>query len=369
MTGKSDHLTHVNASGEVHMVDVGAKEVTQRVAFASAFVACSHEAVRLLRSGELKKGDALAVARIAAIASVKKTPDLIPLCHPIAITGVAVTVTVEDNGVLISTRVKTADRTGIEMEALTAATTGALNIVDMIKAVDRGAHISYARIDHKSGGRSGEWTRNESGDMRQSQLDEAHQPDCTDRTGAGTQLDQPHHAGETSQAQEPRQELVGVITVSDRSFRKEREDQTGPMIATHAANWGMSVTNVVVPDEIDAIQTATRQLIAQGAWLVVTTGGTGISSRDVTPEAVSPLMTQQLPALTHALQSSGVGKAPGALLSRSVAGVHRTGHSRTAIITLPGSVSAVRDGLDLIDQIKDHLMHQLHDGDHDPHAE
>src|SRR5690625_4310547 len=141
------------------MVDVGEKPVTNRRAIAVGFVVLQPDTVNVLRAGELKKGDALAVARIAGIAAAKRTPDLIPLCHPIAITGVDVVVDLVTDGVAISAEVRTADRTGIEMEALTSVSVAALNIIDMVKAIDRSAHIRDVRIEYKSGGASGTWER------------------------------------------------------------------------------------------------------------------------------------------------------------------------------------------------------------------
>lgn len=159
MSEKNQNLTHVDASGAVRMVDVGHKSVTARRAVAVGRVVLQPATVELLAAGEIQKGDALAVARIAGIAAAKRTPDLIPLCHPIAITGVDVSVDLVDSGVEITAEVRTADRTGIEMEALTSVCVAALNIIDMVKAVDRGAHIEYVRIEHKSGGASGTWER------------------------------------------------------------------------------------------------------------------------------------------------------------------------------------------------------------------
>ncbi|MCI2265914.1 cyclic pyranopterin monophosphate synthase MoaC [Sediminivirga luteola] len=141
------------------MVDITAKPVTARTATAGARVRMSAEALELLSAGELPKGDALAVARLAGIQAVKKTPDLVPLAHPIAVHGVDVALVPGTQGVDISVTVRTADRTGIEMEALTGASVAALSLIDMIKAVDRSAWIEYVRIDHKSGGRSGEYSR------------------------------------------------------------------------------------------------------------------------------------------------------------------------------------------------------------------
>lgn len=157
MNDVEPQLTHVNEAGAVRMVDVGHKPVTSRRAVAVGFVVLQPQTVELLRAGELKKGDALAVARIAGIAAAKRTPDLIPLCHPIAITGVDVDVELEADGVAITAEVRTADRTGIEMEALTSVCAAALNVIDMVKAVDRGAHIRDVRIEYKSGGDSGTW--------------------------------------------------------------------------------------------------------------------------------------------------------------------------------------------------------------------
>ncbi|NDL58320.1 cyclic pyranopterin monophosphate synthase MoaC [Phytoactinopolyspora mesophila] len=141
------------------MVDVSAKDITVRTARASGRVLISPEAVAALRSGDVPKGDALSVARIAGIQGAKRTPDLIPLCHPLAIHGVDVELTVVDDAVEISATVRTADRTGVEMEALTAVATAALATVDMIKAIDRGAVISDIRVEEKTGGRSGTWRR------------------------------------------------------------------------------------------------------------------------------------------------------------------------------------------------------------------
>jgi cyclic pyranopterin phosphate synthase len=150
-------LTHVRDDGTAHMVDVSAKAVTTRMASAAGRVLLSAEAVAALRGGTVPKGDALAVARIAAIQAAKRTPELIPLAHPIAIHGVEVDLVVADDGVDLTARVRTADRTGIEMEALTAVAVGALALIDMVKAVDKHARITDVRVTAKSGGRSGDW--------------------------------------------------------------------------------------------------------------------------------------------------------------------------------------------------------------------
>ena len=152
-------LTHVDASGNARMVDVSGKDVTARAAGASGAVRLSAAAVAALREGTVPKGDALAVARIAGIAGAKRTPDLIPLCHPIGLHGMTVELSVVDDGVEISAVARTADRTGVEMEALTAVSVAGLALVDMVKAIDPGAVITDIRVEWKEGGKSGKWTR------------------------------------------------------------------------------------------------------------------------------------------------------------------------------------------------------------------
>lgn len=150
-------LTHLRADGTAHMVDVSAKAVTAREASAAGQVLLHAEAVAALRTGNVPKGDALGVARLAGIQAVKRTPELIPLAHPVAVHAVEVDLEVVDTGVRISATVRTADRTGIEMEALTAVSVAALALIDMVKAVDRHARITDVRVTAKSGGRSGDW--------------------------------------------------------------------------------------------------------------------------------------------------------------------------------------------------------------------
>ena len=151
-------LTHVDASGAARMVDVSDKSVTARTAVASGRVLVSPTVVELLRGEGVPKGDALAVARVAGIMAAKKTPELVPLCHPLAISAVTLDLSVVDDAVEISASVRTTDRTGVEMEALTAVSVAALTVVDMVKAVDKATVITDIRVESKSGGKSGDWT-------------------------------------------------------------------------------------------------------------------------------------------------------------------------------------------------------------------
>jgi cyclic pyranopterin phosphate synthase len=161
MSGPSDdaRLTHVDEAGAARMVDVSGKDVTTRTASASGRVLVSAEVVGLLRGAGVPKGDTLAVARLAGIMGAKQTPSLVPLCHPLSLSGVTVDLAVTDASVDILATVRTTDRTGVEMEALTAVSVAALTVVDMVKAVDKAAVITDIRVETKTGGRSGDWQR------------------------------------------------------------------------------------------------------------------------------------------------------------------------------------------------------------------
>ncbi|MFI9384011.1 cyclic pyranopterin monophosphate synthase MoaC [Kutzneria sp. NPDC052558] len=154
-------LSHVDSAGAARMVDVSAKQASARVAVATGVLRTTAEVVGLLRRDGLPKGDALATARIAGIMGAKRTPDLVPLCHPIALTGVKVDLALEDEAVRITATVKTTDRTGVEMEALTAVAVAGLTLHDMVKAVDPAAVLDAVRVERKDGGKTGAWIRPE----------------------------------------------------------------------------------------------------------------------------------------------------------------------------------------------------------------
>ena len=152
-------FTHLDESGAARMVDVSGKDVTARTAVATGRVLVSPAVIELLRGEGVPKGDALGVARVAGIMGAKKTPELIPLCHPLAISGVTIDLVVAADAVEITAIVKTTDRTGVEMEALTAVSVAALTVIDMVKAVDKAATITDVRVESKTGGKSGDWSR------------------------------------------------------------------------------------------------------------------------------------------------------------------------------------------------------------------
>ena len=156
---ETNDLTHFSDAGRARMVDVSAKADTQRVAIASGVLRLQPATLARIRAGQIAKGDVLTVADVAAVMAAKRTPDLIPMCHPIAVHGVAVELTVDDGLVEVSATVKTADRTGVEMEALTAVTVACLTIIDMTKALDPAATIEAVQVQSKTGGKSGDWHR------------------------------------------------------------------------------------------------------------------------------------------------------------------------------------------------------------------
>lgn len=152
-------FTHLDDQGQAHMVDVSDREISTRAAIASGKVLLSKSVVAMLRDGSVPKGDVLSTARLAGIMGAKRTPDLIPLAHPIALHSVSVDLEIVDEGVNISSNVRTSDRTGVEMEALTAVSISALTIIDMVKSLDPAATITDIRVDAKDGGRNGAWKR------------------------------------------------------------------------------------------------------------------------------------------------------------------------------------------------------------------
>ena len=154
-------LTHLDESGAARMVDVGAKAETRREATAECFVRMAPDTVRALRESTLAKGDALGVARVAGIMGAKRTPDLIPLCHPLPLSSVAVELDVRDDGVRIEATARVTGQTGVEMEALTAAAVAGLTLIDMVKSLEKGVSLERVRLLAKSGGKSGDWRRPE----------------------------------------------------------------------------------------------------------------------------------------------------------------------------------------------------------------
>lgn len=159
LTARQHAFTHLDTTGQAQMVDVTEKQPTVRSATATGFVRCSDDVITALRDGTTPKGDVLAVARIAGIQATKHTPEMLPLTHVVGVHGATVDLRIDDDGVSIDATVRTADRTGVEMEALTAVSVAALAVVDMVKGLDKSVCIEHVQLQHKTGGKSGDWTR------------------------------------------------------------------------------------------------------------------------------------------------------------------------------------------------------------------
>jgi cyclic pyranopterin phosphate synthase len=338
-------LTHVDEAGAARMVDVGDKEVTTRVAVAAGRLEVSPEVIALLRGEGVPKGDALGVARVAGILAAKRTPDLVPLCHPLPISGVEVDLELASDAIEIRARVKTKGRTGVEMEALTSVAVAGLTLHDMVKAVDPGAVLTEVRVISKSGGRSGDWERGDGRVAHAHYVAEATAPPAAHVAGVSPGL--------------PDGAIARVITVSDRAHQGTRSDASGPLLSSLLADVGFVVDGVtVVPDEADAVTEALRDAVAAGIDLVVTTGGTGFSPRDVTPEATLRVLTKQAPGLVEMLRAADRERVPTSILSRAVAGI--TGSS--VIVNLPGSTGGVRDGVAVLAPVIGHAIAQVRGG-------
>lgn len=300
------------------MRDVSAKFDTLRTASARAVLSVSPETLAAIREGRAPKGDPLPVARVAAIQAAKNTPQLIPYCHSVPLDFVGVEFEIGESSITVTTEVKAVYKTGVEMEALTAAAVAALNIYDMLKIIDDTMAIDSVTLLSKTGGKSN-----------------------------------------LSLADGFRAE---VIVVSDSTAEGSRTDESGAILREGlAANGAVVGKLVIVPDDAPAIRTAVVKACDEGADFVFTTGGTGMAPRDVTPEAVSGLFEQTLPGIEEQLRSYGQRRTPFAMLSRLCAG--RRG--KTVIICLPGSPSAASDGINALFPYMAHVPHILHGGGHD----
>ncbi|MEM6331795.1 MAG: bifunctional molybdenum cofactor biosynthesis protein MoaC/MoaB [Planctomycetota bacterium] len=332
----SGELTHIGPAGP-RMVDVGEKAKTARSARAEATVRVGAELAETIRAGTGRKGDVLAVAQLAGIQAVKHTADAIPLCHPLPIEGVDVTAELIDRAVVLTAEVRTVWKTGVEMEALHAASVAALTVIDMGKSVERGLSIERVRLIEKTGGSRGDY---------QADPPAARQA-CDHRADA--------HWPALRAA---------VLTVSDRAHSGGYTDRGGPKVAAWLRErlGNDPVETAIVPDESDAIRHAIESW--HRAWsedpsprpgLIFTTGGTGIAERDITPEAVQAVCDRMHPGLPQlARERTGQTYAP-AYLSRGVAGVV----GKTLVVTLPGSPRGAIEWLDALEPVLPHTLKTL----------
>lgn len=291
------------------MVDITHKTNTLRIATAQAIVQVSkRETVEAIQNRTVPKGDVFEMAKAAGFLAVKKTPDLLPDCHPIPVEYTGVQYRIEDLTIVIELTVKTIYKTGVEVEAMHGASVVALTMYDMLKPIDEGVEIRNIRLLEKKGGKS-------------------------DRKAAPEGL------------------KVAVVVCSDSISKGIGEDRSGKKIVDKLGAFALEVGDYsIIADEKAGIQTKLRSLQGTGYNLVIITGGTGLSPRDVTPEAVSELIDREIPGIAETARQYGQERVPTSMLSRSAAGFM----GEMLVITMPGSTGGVTE---YIDALFPHVLH------------
>lgn len=286
------------------MVDITHKIITQRTATAQAIVRVGSSAtMEAIINRTVPKGDVLEVARTAGLFAVKNTSNSIPDCHPMPIEFTGIEYELLEDSILIKVTVKAIYRTGVEVEAMHGASIVALTMYDMLKPIDKQVEISTIKLLHKKGGKS-DFSKNDTPDLS-----------------------------------------VAVIVCSDSVSSGKKEDRAGKVIAQKIKNLGLRVSNYsVIPDEVLDIQASVSNLCDSKMDLVILTGGTGLSNRDVTPEAIIPLLDRRIPGIEEAIRSYGQDRTPYAMLSRSVVGFK----GNTLVMALPGSTAGASESMDAV---------------------
>ncbi len=286
------------------MFDVGDKPDTQRQAVANAIVRVSPETIRLLNEGKSPKGNIIDAARLAATMAAKRTWELIPYCHPIPIDHVKVDVSLNEETIEVKVNVKTVWKTGVEMESLTAACIAALTIYDMLKPIDDTLTIESVKLQEKHGGMKGFYEKYD------------------------------------------RNLRVAVLVISDSTSRYERSDESGKLAVEKLTKNGFNVVeHKIISDDANHIESNLKRFCDElNVDLVLTSGGTGVGPRDVTPEATTKVLEKDVKGVAEVLRAHGQRRTPLSMLSRGVAGVR----GNTVIVNLPGSVKAVSESLDAL---------------------
>ena len=285
------------------MVNITHKSFSLRKAIATAEVNVSAQAtIEAIENRKVPKGDIFEFARAAALLAIKKTSDVIPDCHPLPIEYAAITYSIDKLSVIITVEVHTIYKTGVEVEAMHGASVAALVMYDMLKPIDKGVTISNIRLQEKQGGK-------------------------TDWKGSAEEIS------------------CAVVVCSDTVSKGEKQDTAGKAVVELLQKQSVAdIDYTVVADDIAEIQSALRLQINKGTQLVICTGGTGLSERDLTPEAVSPLIDTFIPGIMETIRSYGQQRTAYAMLSRGVAGFA----GNTLVITLPGSQKGVEESLQAI---------------------
>ncbi len=329
-----------SADSQFRMVDIGAKADTQRRAIASGRFFAKPETISRIRERSLPKGDVLALAEVAGIQGAKQTSQLLPLCHPLSLTSVRVWTQALGDRIEVFCEAKTTGKTGVEMEALCGVNAALLCIYDLTKGIDPVLSLGDVRLELKEGGKSGTWRH----------------PEGTGPTP-------------TQQTLLPLLDVTAaVITLSDRCYQKKADDLSGPLAADWLKSQGATLQSTsILPDDAVALQTELKNHIDRAqARVVITSGGTGVSRRDVTPEAVSALSKEmggkEITGVGELLRSSGAGFTKKSWLSRSCAFLIRG----TLVICLPGSPKAVQQALGAVGDLIPHCLHVAEGGGHVP---
>jgi cyclic pyranopterin phosphate synthase len=286
------------------MFDVGEKADTLRYATAQAIVKVSLNTITLIREGKSPKGNIIDAARVSATMAAKRTWDLLPFCHPIPIDHIRIEIIIKEDSIEVTAEVKTTWKTGVEMEALTAASIGALTIYDMLKPIDEELSIKSVCLLKKSGGKKSFYEK----------------------------YDKPLRAA--------------LLVISDSVSRGSRADKSGKLAHERLKESGFEVIEYrVIPDDIDIIESSLKSACDElKVDLILTCGGTGLGPRDVTPEATIKVIQKEVMGISEALRSYGQRRTPLSMLSRGISGVR----GQTIIVNLPGSVKAVSESLDAL---------------------
>ncbi|WP_027137339.1 bifunctional molybdenum cofactor biosynthesis protein MoaC/MoaB [Gaetbulibacter saemankumensis] len=286
------------------MVDITHKSTTLRTAVAQAIVRVSKpETVTAIKNDTVPKGHVFAMSKAAGLLGVKRTPDILPDCHPLPIEFTGVEYEVNGLEIKVLFTVKTIYKTGVEVEAMHGASVVALNMYDMLKPIDKGIEIQSIKLLNKKGGKS----------------------DFSDKF---------------------RKDLTAAVVVcSDTISAGTKEDKAGKAIIAKLKSCDIQISEyVIIPDEKEIIQQKAQNFQEQGVDMVIYTGGTGLSSRDVTPEALTPILDRRIPGIEEAIRSYGQERTPFSMLSRSVAGTIEN----TLILALPGSTNGAKESMDAI---------------------
>lgn len=335
-------LSHLDEAGGVKMVDVGQKQPTRRTAAARAVLRAGKQVLDVVRSGQTPKGNVFAAAHLAGVMAAKRTSELIPLCHPLPLDGVQIAFEQDEERIRVTATATTHARTGVEMEALTAAAVATLTLYDMLKAVSQEMVIEEIRLLEKTGGKSDIHAQGASEMQSEGNTISAVPSLCAK---GGRLAKSGRHGVELGDAQSI-PVRAAVVTVSDRCSAGVAQDTSGPAVAELlrrelAAEVAWSG---VLPDEQDQISHKLIELTDQKVELVLTVGGTGCGPRDVTPEATRAVIIREAPGLAEAMRAASAQVTEKALLQRGVCGIRGS----SLIINLPGSPRGAVENLGII---------------------